>query len=340
MDNIFLKTLRREKTSGVPVWFMRQAGRYLPEYREIRSRKNGFLDLCYSPNDAVEVTLQPIRRFDFDAAILFSDILVVPHAAGAELKFTEGEGPSLNPVNDDKKLSALKLDGIVKFLSPVYEAAEMIVHKLNGKPLIGFAGAPWTVACYMVEGKASREFQKAREIAVHSREFFADLIKFLEQATFLHLESQIKAGASALQIFDSWAGVLPETEFKRWVIEPTKNIVSNLKQKYPSVPVIGFPRGAGALYPYYAKETGVDAVSCDSQVPLEWAKKELAGKVVQGNLDNVLLASDKNAAVQRTREIIENWRDMPMIFNLGHGILPHTPIENVEAVLQAIRSYK
>lgn len=337
MNSIFLKTLRREKTSQIPVWFMRQAGRYLPEYRELRAKKKGFLDLCYSPQDASRVTLQPIERFGFDAAILFSDILVVPHAVGVDVKFTEGEGPSLQPVNNEAELAKLDLSKITKFLSPVYETANIVAGKLDDKPLIGFAGAPWTVACYMTEGKASREFQKAREIAAKQPQFFARLIEFLQDATFIHLENQILAGAKALQIFDSWAGVLPENDFRKWVIEPAKNIVARIKNKYPDVPVIGFPRGAGALYADYAATTGVDAVSCDSQVPLSWAKRELSGKVLQGNLDNVLLASDKEGAIAQTRKIIEHWRDMPMIFNLGHGILPHTPIENVEAVLKTIR---
>jgi uroporphyrinogen decarboxylase len=330
------KALRGEKSTRPPFWFMRQAGRYLPEYRELRAKAGGFLSLVYNPDWASEVTLQPIRRFDMDAAILFSDILVIPHAMGINVTFEAGEGPRLPPVRDKPSIEKLKTD-IGGHLSPIMETLRKTRKELaEEKSLIGFCGAPWTVACYMVEGSGSRDFEQVRRFARTDKEIFALLIDKLVETSVAYLSMQIEAGADIVQIFDSWAGVLSEAEYKTWVIEPTRNMVAQLKKLHPEVPIIGFPRGSGAMLQNYAQETGVTAVSIDAQTPLAWVKNQIA-LPVQGNLDPVLLATDKAAAAAQAKHIIDSWRDKPFIFNLGHGILQTTPIENVQAVCDVIR---
>jgi len=333
------RALRGEKTSRPPFWFMRQAGRYLPEYREIRASTGGFLSLCFTPKLAAEVTLQPLRRFDMDAAILFSDILVIPQAMGMDLRFEEGEGPKLNPVYDKKSIEALHTN-VEKHLEPIMETLRIVRSELpQEKSLIGFCGAPWTVACYMVEGGGSRDYEKVRRFAYIEKEAFTLLIEKIIKASVTYLSMQVKAGADILQIFDSWAGVLSENEYKNWVIIPTKKIVSQIKNMHPEIPIIGFPRGSGAGIIAYEKETGVDAVSLDVQTPLLWARDAL-NKTIQGNLNPIQLASDKEGAVAETKNIMRSWKNRPYIFNLGHGIIPSTPIENLQAVCDTIRGYK
>ena len=319
-----------------PFWLMRQAGRYLPEYRALRANVPDFLTLCYSPEKAAEVTLQPIRRFGMDAAIVFSDILVIPDALGQEVRFVKGEGPQLKSVTTRESIEVLQ-GNVTEHLKPVAETLKRVRRELSPETsLIGFCGAPWTVACYMVEGHGSRDFEKARAMAVGRPDDFAALIRKIVDASFAYLSMQVKAGADVLQIFDSWAGVLPEGEYRRWVMAPTLQLAEQLKAAFPHVPLIGFPRGSGALYATYAKEVPVDAVSLDTSVPLDWATGAIK-KPLQGNLDPVTLASDKAVAVAETQRIIAAMKHHPFIFNLGHGILQWTPVDHVEAVRDVLR---
>ena len=335
IGSLIHRALGNEKLSRPPFWFMRQAGRYLPEYREIRSQIGGFLDLCYNPKLAAEVTLQPINRFDMDAAIIFSDILVIPHAMGVDVRFETGEGPKLSPVRTLKSSESLKTD-IDAHLKPVIEAIKKVRKELSPeKSLIGFCGAPWTVACYMVEGGSSRDYELVRNFALTNEKIFSLIIEKIVKNSITYLSMQVRAGADIIQIFDSWAGVLPEQEYKKWVIEPTKKLVAGFKKLHPQVPIIGFPRNSGFNYELYAKETGVDAISLDYQTPLLVAKERII-KPIQGNLDPIILANDKNMAIEETKRIIKTMKDRPFIFNLGHGILPHTPIENVKEVCKVI----
>lgn len=324
----------------MPFWFMRQAGRYLPEYRELRSKAKNFLDFCYTPEMASEATLQPIRRFGMDGAIIFSDILVIPHKLGMEVRFEEGKGPLLTPLADEVDLKKLQLEGMTEKLAPVYEALRMTRQALPKETtLIGFAGAPWTLACYMIEGKGSRDFQKVRALSESNKKFFSALIDLLTEAVSEHAIKQIEAGAEAFQLFDSWSGVLSEPQFNEWVIAPAKKIVSNIRAKYPNIPIIGFPRLAGTKYYTYANYTGVDAVSIDGSVTLTMAREVLSPMcVIQGNLDNVVLAENKAAMLAQAKEILSTFKGKPFVFNLGHGFLPHTPIEHVEALCEVIRA--
>jgi len=332
------RAIRNEKDTPVPIWLMRQAGRYLPEYREVRSKAGGFLNLCYNPELAAEVTLQPIKRFDLDAAIIFSDILVLPHAMGMDVRFEQGEGPRLSPVRD--YISAGKLDTDIKeHVNPVCEAIKRVREALpEEKSLIGFCGAPWTVACYMVEGGSSKDYELARIFSLREEKTFSLIIDKIVETSIHYLSMQVEAGADVIQIFDSWAGLLSEKEYEKRVIVPTKALVGALKKMHPQVPIIGFPRGSGVKYKDYAEATGIDVVSIDSQTPLGWAGDAL-GMPLQGNLDPVLLVGDKDAAVTETRRIMDVMRGKPFIFNLGHGILPETPIENVQAVCNTVRGY-
>lgn len=336
---LLVDTLKGTKGPRVPFWFMRQAGRYLPEYREIRARCDSFWDLCLTPDLAAEVTLQPVRRFRMDAAILFSDILVVPLAIGCDIRFAEGEGPVLRPVATQEDIRGLKIDETK--LAPVYEALEKTCAKLPGNTaMIGFAGAPWTVACYMVEGGRSREFEKVRIMSLGMPAVFSNLIARLEEATASHLAAQVKAGADVLQLFDSWAGLLPPDEFERWVIAPTQRIVSALKSLYPHVPIVGFPRLAGNKYAEYASATGVDAISVDPAVSLPHLVSGIPmGKctALQGNLDPYMLAHDLPAALRSTQDILAQCSRIPLVFNLGHGMLPATPVGHVQALCDFLK---
>jgi len=336
---LLVRTLRKEKTGKVPFWFMRQAGRYLPEYRELRSKHKNFLEFCYTPDAACEATLQPIRRFGMDAAIIFSDILVIPDALGVQVSFEEGEGPRLSQVTDESYLKGLSINNIPEKLAPVYEAIRQTRRALPADTaLIGFAGAPWTLACYMVEGKSSRNFNLVKKIATRDGLFFDRLINLLTRAVVKHLDLQVKAGADAVQLFDSWAGTLGEPGYTNWVVEPTIRIVTEFKKLHPTIPVIGFPRQSGTKFLSFVKETGIDAVNFDDSVPLEWVRDKLQPLCVpQGALDNNLLADNKEDMLKEAKNILAILKGKPFVFNLAHGILPHTPLENVAALCELLK---
>ena len=323
-----------------PFWFMRQAGRYLPEYQDVRRRAGSFLELCYTPKLAAEVTLQPVRRFGMDAAILFSDILVVPHALGQSVEFIEAEGPRLVPIQSENDLRGLSLEGLHDRLAPVYETVERVAGQLGtDTALIGFAGAPWTVAAYMITGGSSKDFAEARVFAYQQPQAFTRLMALLVEATSRYLLGQIKARVHAVQLFDSWSGLVPAEAFSAWVIEPTRRIVATLKAQAPGTPVIGFPRGAGEHTAVFAAETGVDAVGLDQAMPLDTARG-LQGKLpVQGNLDPALLLVGGGAMRRQTVRILEELADGPFVFNLGHGILPTTPPDHVAALSTLVRNW-
>jgi len=337
-----LRALKGETLESPPVWLMRQAGRYLPEYREVRGKAAGFLDLCYTPDYAVEVTLQPIRRFGFDAAILFSDILVVPHALGQKVWFEEGAGPRLDALQEPGDLARLSLAGLHDTLAPVYETLRRLSQELPPETtLIGFAGAPWTVASYMLEGGSSKDFAAGKRWAYGDPAAMQRLIDLLVEATGDYLIAQVDAGAEAVQIFDSWAGVWPEAHLRRWCLAPVKALVARVKAERPGVPVIVFPRGAGLLYETYADECGADALGLDTTVPLGWARQVLQPKVcLQGNLDPLLLVAGGTSLRQGIDEILGTLADGPFVFNLGHGIVPQTPPEHVAEMLAQIRAWR
>ena len=333
--NRLVRALAGEALDPPPWWLMRQAGRYLPEYRALREKAGDFIEFCLTPTLAAEATLQPVRRFGMDAAILFADILLVPRALGQRLGFGD-EGPVLEPVEETSDLRVLSPVG-VSSLEPVYETVRLTRAGLSSETaLIGFAGAPWTVATYMVEGGGSRDFRRVKSWAYRDPAGFAALLDLIGEATFSYLSGQIAAGVDAVQLFDSWAGVLPEKEFDRWVIAPTRQLVRRLKQNFPATPVIGFPRGAGELYERYTAETGVDAVGFDTVAPLEAARR-LQGRVcVQGNLDPVMLLVGGPPLVEAVRAIRKALGEGPFVFNLGHGVLPQTPPENVAALARLL----
>lgn len=336
-----LRALDGLEVDRPPFWYMRQAGRYLPEYRALREQSDGFLDMCYSPKKAAEVTLQPIRRFDMDAAILFCDILVIPHALGIGLDFVKGEGPKLDAHDTAEKLHSLKLTNVAEFLAPVYEAVAMISEELpKDKTLIGFCGAPWTVATYVVEGGGSRDFAKTRTLALQQPEAFAHLINILVDASVAHLVAQVDAGAEVVQVFDSWAGILPEGEFEKWCVEPMRTLVDKFKAICPGVSVIAFPKGAGMRYATYAYETAADALGVDMTMPLDGLQMVAETTVVQGNLDPLLLAYDLPKALAQAERILQAMDKSAFIFNLGHGIVQFTPPEHVEALSKLIREWK
>ncbi len=330
-----LAVLGGERRDPPPVWIMRQAGRYLPEYRRTRSDAGGFLNMVYNPEIAAEITLQPIRRFAMDGAILFSDILIVAHALGQDLRFVEGEGPRLSPTMTRGQVDELTPD--FAHLNPIYATVARVRAALGPETaLIGFAGAPWTVATYMVAGQGSRD--EARTLAYADPAAFGRLIDKIVDATIEYLSGQIEAGAQAVKIFDSWSGALAADEFTRWSIEPTAAIVSALKARHAAIPVIGFPRGAGEKIMAYAAHTGVDALAIDEAIDPDWAHSVLPpGLPVQGNLDNLALLAGGHAldaAVARVRRALVG---RPHIFNLGHGVLPQTPVAHMEQLLAAVR---
>jgi uroporphyrinogen decarboxylase len=318
---------------------MRQAGRYLPEYREVRSKVASFLELCRTPELAAEATLQPLRRFDLDAAIVFSDILMVPYALGQKVEFVE-EGPRLEPLRNSTGIARLNLTNAAKALGPVSETVERVKAALpQGIPLIGFCGAPWTVATYMVEGQGSKDQAEARFWAYRDRVTFQCLIEVLVEASADYLVAQAKAGADVLQVFDSWAGSLSEDEFTRWCIAPTKRLVEQVKTKLGAeIPIIGFPRGAGVLAERYARETGINAIGCDASMPVGWMRRLQERLPVQGNLDPLLLVAGGQELDARVDAILETLGSKPFIFNLGHGIRPETPIEHVERLVSLVKS--
>jgi uroporphyrinogen decarboxylase len=331
-----LRALAGERLDRPAWWLMRQAGRYLPEYRDLRSRARNFIDFCLNPTLAAEATLQPVRRFGMDAAILFADILLVPHALGQLVEYRD-EGPALRPLDEREWASLLRPEGL-PVLDPVYETVRLVRSQLPQEvALIGFAGSPWTVATYMVEGGATRDFRRIKSWAYRDPEGFSRLIAMLSEATVTYLSRQIEAGAEAVQLFDSWAGVLPEAQFERWVVQPTKLIAGHLRERHPAVPVIGFPRGAGLLYERYAGHAGVDAVGLDTAVPLGYARERLQGlAAVQGNLDPVALLAGGRALEEAIAAIRAALGDGPFVFNLGHGVLPQTPPDHVAALARLL----
>ena len=336
-----LRVLRGERQAVPPLWLMRQAGRYLPEYRALRAEKGSFLNLVYDSDSAAEVTLQPLARFpSFDAAILFSDILIVPHAIGQDLSFVAGEGPRLSPPLATSAL--VQLTEAPERLEPIYTTVSKVKATLPpGKTLIGFAGSPWTVATYMVAGQGSREQAEARRLAYADPRAFAALIERIEAVTLDYLSGQVRAGAEALQLFDSWSGSLSPNQFERWVIAPTARLVEGLRKRHPDVPIIGFPKGAGGKIAAYARETKVDAVGLDETVDPLWAAQEIPADLpVQGNLDPLALLAGGAALQQAVTQILDAFAGRPHIFNLGHGILQDTPIGHVEQLIGLVKGTK
>jgi uroporphyrinogen decarboxylase len=333
-----LRVLAGETLDPAPWWLMRQAGRYLPEYRKVRSQAQDFIELCLTPALAAELTMQPIRRFGMDAAILFSDILMLPYALGQRLAYREGEGPALDAISDDAGVARLDAARAVSRLEPVLEAVRQVRSILDPQTaLIGFAGAPWTVATYMVEGGSSRDFRRVKGWSYRDPQGFGALIDMLTETTIEWLAAEIEAGAEAVQLFDTWAGVLPESGFGRWVIEPTRRIVVALKDRHPKCPIIGFPRGAGVLYERYVVETGVNAVGIDTSVSSSYARTRLVPRtVVQGNLDPVLLLTGGTALEAAVAELRQSLGGGGWIFNLGHGVLTETPPKHVAALARAL----
>ncbi len=335
-----LEVLGGDTTVPPPIWMMRQAGRYLPEYRETRAKAGGFLDLCFNPDLAVEVTLQPIRRFGFDAAILFSDILVVPHALGRDLRFEEGRGPLMTPI-DVGGIDRLDGSGFHEVLAPVYETVRRLRSVLSPETtLLGFCGAPWTIATYMIAGEGTKDQAPARLFAYQYPEAFAKLLATIADWSADYLIRQIDAGADAVQIFDSWAGVLDEASFEAFCVRPVRRIVDRVRQRHANVPIIGFPRGAGALYGGYRERTGVTALGLDWSVPLSQARRLQDEGPVQGNLDPLRLVAGGKALEEGIDAILAALGDGPLIFNLGHGITPEAPIAHVEAMIARVRGAK
>ena len=340
MPGLLLDTLNGKRGTRVPLWLMRQAGRYLPEYRALREEKGGFLALAYDSEAACEITLQPIDRFGFDGAILFSDILIVPHAIGQHLEFLAGEGPKLSPPLVEATLEGLTADP--SRYEPIYETVRLCRQRLReGVTMLGFAGSPWTVATYMVAGEGSRDQHEARALAYSDPARLDAILARIVAETVEYLSGQIAAGAEAVQLFDSWAGSLAPDEFERLVIAPNAEIVAALRERHPATPIIGFPKGAGEKLPAYARETGVQAVGVDETLDPQWAARELpAGMPVQGNFDPLLLLSGSDRLESRARFILEAFADRPHIFNLGHGIDRRTPIAHVERLIETVRSFE
>ncbi len=339
MPGLLLENLLGTNTSKRPIWLMRQAGRYLPEYRALRAEKGGFLALVYDTDAAAEITLQPIRRFGFDGAILFSDILIVPYAMGQNLEFLAGEGPKLTPRLVDSTLE--NLSEVPERLTPIYDTVRKVRAGLDSdKTMLGFAGSPWTVATYMCAGEGSRDQHETRAMAYRDPSAFAEIIQAIVGVTVEYLSGQIQAGAEAVQLFDSWAGSLSPAQFERWVVAPNAAIVAAVKARHPETRIIGFPKGSGEKLPAYARETGVDAVGIDETIDPIWAARELPeGLPVQGNLDPLLLLAGGEELESQAIRVLDAFADRPHVFNLGHGIGQFTPIENVERLLGIVRSW-
>ncbi|MEL0105537.1 MAG: uroporphyrinogen decarboxylase [Rhodospirillaceae bacterium] len=338
---LFLRALHQERLDRPPFWFMRQAGRYLPEYRKLREDTPNFLSFCYSPALTVEAALQPLRRFQPDAAILFSDILVIPDGLGQSVRFEGGVGPVLEPIRSETDLKQLQVSKVLDHLEPVFESVRQLSAALpHNVALIGFAGSPWTVAYYMVEGRSGQDGSTIKKWAIEEPDGFQKLIDILVPVTTDYLIEQIKNGAETIQLFDSWSGLLEAEHFDRWIIQPTREIVAGIKQHNPDVPVIGFPRGAGDQTIKYAENTGVDGIGIDSDISPAWARDNLQGlKTVQGNLDNQILREGGKKLEDETINILQTLSGGPFIFNLGHGILPETPPDNVIRVAEIVRGH-
>lgn len=346
-----LDVISGQKPARQPFWLMRQAGRYLPEYRELRAEAGGFLDLVYNPDFAAEVTIQPIRRFDMDAAILFSDILVIPHALGQTVEFVKGEGPKLDPIRNTEGLKALEGHAIHETLGPIYQTIRNVRSGLTSEgfdhtTLIGFAGAPWTVACYMVDGGGSKDFMETKRWAYSDPDGFQKLMDILVTSTADYLTEQVKAGAEVIKIFDSWAGIVDEAFFKSYVIKPAKQIVDIVRQnlsgtEFEGTPIIGFARGAGVQHKDYAQQTGIDVIAVDQMVPAHWVRDNLQPlKTVQGNLDPFSILAGGDAMVKSATHVLETLGGSPFIFNMGHGINKDTPPDHVALLAKTIHDFK
>jgi uroporphyrinogen decarboxylase len=335
-----LQTLAGQHCVVPPIWLMRQAGRYLPEYRAIREQAASFLELCFTPKLAAEITLQPIRRFGFDAAILFSDILVVPHALGQQVSFESGEGPQLEALTEPSAIERLRQDIDHGKLEPVFEAITRVKHELPPSvALLGFCGAPWTVATYMIAGCGTLDQAPARFFSYRYPQAFARLMDILVNASTAYLVRQFEAGVDAVQIFDSWAGVLPTDEFCKWCIEPSARIVAAVRERIPAARMIGFPRGAGTKLESYVAAVPVDAVGLDWMIELGFARDRIQNRrTVQGNLDPMALLVGGAALDCAIDAILEAFSSRPFIFNLGHGVLPDTPVGHVERLITRVRA--
>ncbi|MGB7262213.1 MAG: uroporphyrinogen decarboxylase [Albidovulum sp.] len=340
MTKKILRALAGETLPVPPIWMMRQAGRYLPEYRETRAKAGDFLSLCYNPELAAEVTLQPIQRYGFDAAILFADILLIPQALGADLWFETGEGPRLSTITGAEGLRALKpSDAVHDTLAPIYETVRIVSRALpKDVTLIGFAGAPWTVATYMIAGRGTPDQGPAHALKAADRETFSALIDLLTEATIEYLSAQVEAGAEVIKLFDSWAGSLNETDFDEFALKPAARIISALKARHPGLPIIAFPREAGGRYVGFAKATGADCVALDNSVSADWAATHVQPDgCVQGNLASAHLVTGGDALVSETKRIVQALSKGPHIFNLGHGITPDADPDNVQRMIDAVR---
>lgn len=337
-----IEVLRGQPVARTPLWLMRQAGRYLPEYRALREKSGGFMEMCLTPELAAEITLQPLRRFPLDAAILFSDILMVPHGLGQPVRFEDGRGPVLDAIGRAEDLKRLDTTGFGLRVAPVMAAIRLIREKLPKETaLLGFAGAPWTVASYMIEGGSSRDYEKAKAWAYGDPAGFARLIEVLVNATSDYLLAQIEAGVNAVQIFDSWAGALAAAELQRWGLAPTAEIVRRVKQRFPDLPVIVFPRGAGVSYADYASRCDCDALSLDQSLPPAWAAQNLQPKkVLQGNLDPLLVVQGGEAMKAATENILKAFGAGRFVFNLGHGILQTTPPDHVAELCEIVHRWR
>lgn len=325
---------QKKKTERIPIWFMRQAGRCLPEYREIRSQYKHFMDFIRSPKDAARVTLQPLKRFDLDAAIIFSDILIIPFALGQKVTFEAGEGPRLDPI---MTLEDLSLETLQNGIAPTLETLANVKAQLpRDIALIGFAGAPWTVLTYMIEGGSSKDFSQTLKMYYTQLQLFRNLLEMVEQATVIYLKEQIKAGAEVLQIFDSWAGSVPHALFDELVVDPQMRIIQELKRDHPDIPLISFPRGIGEKLSYFTVRCQPDAISLDSMRSLI----QLEGVVIQGGIDPAVVVAGGGAMYKQVEEVLEFYKNNPYIVNLGHGIQQQTPIEHIEELISYARSYK
>lgn len=341
MTKLLLRALAGETLHTPPIWMMRQAGRYLPEYRATRAEAGDFLSLCYNSDLAAEVTLQPIRRYGFDAAILFADILLLPQALGADVWFVTGEGPRLSTITRTDQVAALKpADAIHDKLSPIYETLRILARELPKETaLIGFAGAPWTVATYMIAGRGTKDQGPAHAFKAEDRAAFSALIDRITEATILYLSAQIEAGAEVVKLFDSWAGSLTGQDFDDFALAPAKRIIAALKARHPGVPVIAFPREAGQRYVGFAKATGADCVALDNSISAEWAAANVqVDGCVQGNMDPRHMVTGGPELVAEAQRITRALRGGPHIFNLGHGITPDADPENVAAMIEAVRN--
>lgn len=333
-DQLLTSVFASKNLKRPPVWLMRQAGRYLPEYQIIRAKHDDFISFCFSASDAAKVTLQPIQKFDMDAAIIFSDILTLPHVMGQKVVFHKGDGPHLAPWTSD--FLKTPLDKAIEVLSPVYDATARVREKLQKhQSLIGFAGAPWTLMAYMLEGQGSKTFHRAKKHALMHVTQTQDLIQFLVELTLQHLCKQIEAGADVCQLFDSWAGLVPESQLENWIFHPTRAIVRGIKQRFPHIPIIGFPRGLGMYIEEYAAKTGVDGISIDSTCRL----KAMPKCVVQGNIDPSVLLTSPRIIKNEVYRACQRMKGYAFILNLGHGVLPETPVEHVKCFVQSVHQY-